>query len=363
MIYLIPIEPLVERYSESWYRNIPLAFIKKGLEIQVIDGKPLTDVVETGTFLDINSTIAYKNSQMIEISKLFYAKKIKNGDIFFFFDVEFWGIESLRLMAQMNGITINIYGFLHAASHTIEDAFSIAAPYQKYTELGWVAACDKIFVGSSYSKESFVERRIKPYAKDDSLADKIVVTGNPLFETDYASFPDTVKKEKIIISNRFDWEKRPNLSLNFCHLFKKRYPGIEIAVTTSRPKFTSNKSWLVEYARVLESEGIINIYEGLTKNEYHKHLAESKVMLTNSIEECFGYCIVEALIYNCAVLAPNSCSHPELLKNSKMLFTSEDEILPKLEYFLFGEKCFHLSHYVDCYYDSMDNIISNIKIS
>lgn len=329
MLYYIPIEPLVERYTEQWYRNFPIQFKKNGFDVTIIDGEPLSNFVKDGTFLDINSTVYYKAEQIKKISKLFFEKKIKNGDIFFIADLEFWGIETIKYMADLQNIKVKIYGFLHAGSYTHEDYMEICKEYGMYFEMGWAKICNGIFVGSNYHKEVFYERRLKHF--DPSIIDKVYVTGNPIFLNEYKKF-DIKKKNQIIISNRFDWEKRPNISLDFAYILKRKHPEWKIIVTTSRPKFKSNRQWLIDYARTLEKDNIIEIHEGCTKDKYHELLAESKVMLTNTIEENFGYCVVETCIYGTQPLCPNKFSHPELLNNNKFfLFNSEDEIIPKIE--------------------------------
>lgn len=336
-LWYIPIEPLAERYTEQWYNEFPVLFKQYGMdEVKVIDGAPLTNFVKVGAFLDMNSTVHYKNTQMQQISAAFNNGEVNAGDIFFIADLEYWGIEAIRLMSQLNNVPVKLFGWLHAASFTKEDAFSVAAPYQKYIEIGWCSAMDGVFVGSQYQKDAFYERRIAPLVssveEQNELMNKIHPVGNPLFMNVYEkeqhySFN---KKKQLIISNRFDYEKRPNESLQFAYLLKKRVPDLEIIVTTSRPKFKSNKQWLVNLALGMQEDGIIKIYEGLTKSEYHRHLAESKLMLTNSIEESFGYCIAEALAFGTNVLAPNHCSHPELLcGDSRMLFDNADEIVEK----------------------------------
>lgn len=329
-LYIVPIEPLVERYTESWYRNLPKAF-GEDFNVKVIDGTPLASTVITGTFLDINSTIAYKSSQLQKIAQLFFEYKVKQNSVFFFSDVEFWGIESVRLMAQMNNVKIKIYGFMHAASHTIEDAFAIAAPYQKFTELGWFHACDKLFFGSEYSLNAFLERRIKVVTPNEYLnaKKKLVNVGNPLFADDYEKATKPKLGNQIIISNRFDIEKRPNISLDMAYILKKRRPDLNIVVTTSRPKFTSNKNWLLDKARGMEQDGIISIHSGLSKKEYHKFLADSSVMLSNSIEENFGYCVAEAMVYGTHPVVKRAFSHPELLGQNcdALMFDDEDEIV------------------------------------
>jgi glycosyltransferase involved in cell wall biosynthesis len=332
-VYIVPIEPLEERYTESWYKNIPLAFKSAFSDVVIIDGQPLSDYVDVGTFLDLNSSAHYKSEQLKQISRLFYERKVKDGDIFFVFDVQFPGIETIKLLSSLQGIKVGIFGFCHASSYTFEDFMEPAAPFLKYFELGWLAAFDLIFVGTEYHKRAIIERRIDPLVVSEvdkkKMTDKIVVTGNPLFVSDYENL-QVPKKKQLIISNRFDWEKRPNLSLDFCYILKRRVPDLNIVVTTSRPEFKSNKTWLVELARCMERDGIIQIYDNLTKKEYHTLLAESKIFLTNTIEENFGYCLLEAILYNTYPIAENKYSHPELLMNdSRFLFDDTDEIIPK----------------------------------
>jgi glycosyltransferase involved in cell wall biosynthesis len=358
-IIYIPIEPLQERYSQQWYDNFPKAFKTQGYETIVIDGIVLSDTVEVGTFLDINSTIHYKCAQLQTISKMFRSKQIQDGDIFFFGDLEFWGIESVRLLADLNQVDIKITAFLHAASYTIEDAFAIAEPYQRYTEVGWISICDFVFVGSEYHKQAVVDRRLAPVNRLD-LADRIVVTGNPLWKEDYALTSVPEKRDQLIISNRFDWEKRPNLSLDFAYILKKRNPDLQIMITTSRNEFKSNKQWLVDYATALEKDGIVTIKSGLSKAEYHEILAQSKVMLTNSIEENFGYCIIESCVYNTYPVLKNALSHPELVQgDERLLFNDEDEVVSKIERLLSAD--FSVVHYAENYFYSIDRIMTYIN--
>lgn len=360
-LFYIPIEPLDERYTEQWYRNFPKAFERIGFTVKIIDGIALKDFVDVGTFLDINSTVHYKSAQMQTISALFCRGEVTDGDVFFIGDTEFWGVEVLRLLADMNNVKIKIFSFLHAASYTKEDAFEIAAPYQKYTELGWIASMDAVFVGSDYHKNAVVDRRIKPLADPadiDELTNKLIVTGNPLFIDEYHRFPGVMKKNKIIISNRFDIEKRPNISLQFAYIAKKRHPDWEIVVTTSRPSFKSNKDWLVTLAKEMERDGIITIKTGLTKEEYHYELVTSRIMLSNSIEENFGYCIAEALVYDTYPLLPNSLSHPELVDGDmQYLFDSDDEILEKMEFLM--NKRHSTQHLLDRYV-GVENTIAKL---
>lgn len=330
LIY-IPIEPLSERYTEQWYRRFPEAFNAAGFKTTIIDGVPLlTDEIKVGSFLDINSTVHYKMSQLQAIAAMFHRQEVASGTIFFFGDVEFWGLESVRLMADMNGIPIKMVGFLHAASYTKEDAFAIAAPYQQYTELGWISALDAVYVGSEYHKEQFQKLRLKNLVwlgEVDKVLGKIIPTGNPIFADEYPVL-GLFKENKILLTNRLDEEKRPYETLQLFEKLHKSCGGRwKFVVTTGRKNVeTSANVSTVKYMRDLESRGIIKIKAGLTKAEYHRELETAKIMVSHSIEENYGYCIAEALHYRCTPVLRAGLSHDEFLASrTDLLFGNKDE--------------------------------------
>jgi len=264
-IIMVPIEPITERYTEQWYRNFPLAFERFGFEVLTIEGKPLLDnEIKVGAFLDINSTVHYKMTQLQEVARMFHCGEVRNDDIFFFGDIEFWGLESVKLMAQMNGLKdVKLTGFLHAASYTKEDAFSIAEEYQQYTEVGWLSALDKVFVGSKYHQQVVITRR---GLTGSAWPAKIVVTKNPLFLDEYHDFGAVKKQKKVVLTNRFDHEKRPSLTLKLFRELKHKFPDWEFVVCTGRPGFRGR----VEDNLLLNNmvaAGIITIKPGLTKEQ------------------------------------------------------------------------------------------------
>lgn len=325
-IIYVPIEPLTERYTEQWYRRFPILFKEAGFEVLVIHGVPLIDDdIKVGAFLDINSTVHYKTSQIGNISYMFHRGLVKNGDIFFFGDIEFWGLESVRLMAQMNNVDVKITGFLHAASYTREDAFSVAASYQKYTEVGWLAALDRVFVGSRYHKAQVENLRVWDIADDScqafDIASKIVVTKNPVFVDEYPKFDGVVKQKKMLLTNRLDPEKRPGETLRLFRDLKyaRPSPDWEFVVTTGRKTLRGPDAAL---AYELKDQGVITIKAGITKEEYHRELAEASIVVSHSIEENYGYCIAEAIHYGCLPFLRKGLSHEEFVNNGYLLFSS-----------------------------------------
>lgn len=336
-LYLVHLEPLTERYTESWYRNLPTAFTKAGYNVVEINGRPLVhDDIKVGAFLDINSTAHYKSTQLQKIAQLFHEGKVEQNSIFFFSDIEFWGIEQVRLLADMNKVTVFLTGFLHAASYTKDDAFAIAAPYQKYTEVGWIAALDQVYVGSLYHKQAVIDRRIEPLTMDNSerlsLADKIIVTKNPMFPTDYKS--KGLPKEKLmLLTNRFDAEKLPQMTCKLFRKLKVAKPDWKFVVTTSRKNFRSNLDLkMLEMIRGWEAEGSFEIKAGLSKAEYHEYLERAAIVVSHSPEENYGICVAESLIYGCMPLLWNGASHPEHVGGSKYFLFDVTGDLPDSDY-------------------------------
>jgi len=353
-IYYIPIEPLDERYTEQWYRWFPVEFRKQQLKHEVIDGIPLLEnEIKTGTFLDVNSSAFYKFEQLKKISNLFFTHKIKKDDIFFVADIEFHGIEVIKYLSVLNKIPIKLYGFCHAASYTQEDFFQQTESFAKYYEEGWFNTFDKIFVGSYYHKQQILKHRNILYP------DNIIVTGNPYNINEVKnSIINPTKKNQIICSNRPDYEKRPNLTLDVFVILKQKYPDWNFIVTTGRKQW--GNGWIRDKALYLQEQNIITIYEGITKQKYFELLSESKIMTGNSIEENFGYCILESLIFNTIPILPNNYSHPELVDyDEKLLFNNIDEQIKQIEYFINNEN-YDVYKYSLKYNNSILKIIQNL---
>jgi glycosyltransferase involved in cell wall biosynthesis len=354
-IFYIPIEPLEERYTAQWMRWFPQEFKKAGFEVVVIEGKSLTDKIETGEFLDINATLAYKASQLEKVGELFYKKEIKPNDIFFIADLEFWGIESIRYLSVLNKIPVKIYGFLHAGSYDREDFMAPCERFAKHFEEGWLEVCDKIFVGSVYHKNLILEKR---YC---SNPDKIIVTGNPWNTNEALKMVGKYKKKnQIVHSNLPDWRKRPNIFLNLVPIIKRRYPEAKIVLTTSRKRW-GREDWLWLVAKELESRGMLEIKENLTKKEYYKILAESKVMFSATEQETFGYCIVEAMTFDTNPVVPNRLSCPEIVQfDKRLIYNNYTEGLNLI--FERLEKPIKVRHYAEVYNKSIEKIIKEFEI-
>ena len=101
------------------------------------------------------------------------------------------------------------------------------------------------------------------------------------------------------------------------------------------------------------------VKEGLSKIEYLTLVAESTVMTGNSIEENFGFCILEALIFDTVPIIENKYSHTELLQHDgRCLFESSIDQFSLIESAMAFP--FPVTHYADRYQNSMADIVREL---
>jgi hypothetical protein len=86
--------------------------------------------------------------------------------------------------------------------------------------------------------------------------------------------------------------------------------------------------------------------------------------MSNSIEENFGICIIEAMIYGTYPLLPRGLSHTELAGNNPaLLYDDLDEVVSKVKYLLetpypAPSNILTVNHYAQ----SLNRIINEIKV-
>lgn len=312
-LWLLPIEPLPERYSIQWIEWFREALTARGVHHMFIPGATLTSSVETGTVLDAVGTNYWKATQLRNVCELFHSGDIKDGDKIFAFDVWFPGLEMIPYMATLKGIRVDLYGFLHAGSYTTEDFAEPLSAWAQHSERAWIRACRKVFVGTAYHADAFARRRLQAWPE---YKRRLVVTGNPFsclgIHDLCSSTKPVAQREKIVVyPHRFDREKRPNVFMDIMEALWTERQDFRVVFTTSRPSFRSNDPALLE--RLKACKFAYEIRANLTKCEYYQTLADSRVFVSTTIEENFGYCLAEAMLLGCTPVVPYAYSHPELL--------------------------------------------------
>ena len=301
-IIYVPLEHIDARYTIHLDRDITThleqhhpEFIK--LYPDVTPSRPLP----AGMFLDAPFTTKFKSLQLAELANLYETDQIQDGDIIFFSDLWFPGIESIAYMNHFTGKNVKIRGLLHAGSFTDTDEVRQFERWAKNFEDVIFDLVDRVYVASEFIKNDVSKKRFIDPAK-------IEVTPFPLDHMNLNLYSELKKNDPILIFNGRDHiEKQPwlwkQIQTKLVKRWNKLNPNIQCPF-----KFI----WTQE--------------ERLSKSEYYKLLAKSSAVISFALQENFGYGIAEATYLGCVPILPNRLVYPELY-NSKCLYdTFEDAI-------------------------------------
>lgn len=282
MLYHIPIEPYETRYTADWIGQFETNFKKNKAPFKTILGTPTTTEIKDGSVLDACGTHIYKFSQLLQIIKMIERGKVKDGDVFFFNDLWFPGIESLFYIRNITEIDFKIVGILHAGTYDPADFTSRTGmrPWGKHIELGWLTGVDKIFLATEYHKELLLQGAETSEEHKAEICNKIKVTGIPFYANDF--IPATEKENIVVFPHRPDEEKHPELFDEFS-----------------------------KYEEVKDYRFIKTMETTKDRDEYFDLLAKSKIMLSFADQETFGYSTMEAMALGNVVIVPNKLSYVE----------------------------------------------------
>jgi glycosyltransferase involved in cell wall biosynthesis len=360
MLYVLPLEPLDERYTTQWRCWFARALRERGTLFKYIDGEKLTETVESGLVLDACGTNYWKMTQAAKVCQLFHQREVSDGDKFFTMDLWHPGLEVIPYMAQLQGVRVEVYGFLHAGSYTRLDFAEPMASWAQHFERGWFSFCKKIFVASEYHANNFWMRRCNSYFLDSVDPGQIVVTGNPIDTSEILArcqpwVPASKRENIVVFPHRWDKEKQPDVFVQIMQLLWRCRQDFRVLITTGRKKFADPRGLLIGVSFPYE------IYENLSKYDYYLALAKAKVMVSCAVEEHFGYAFCESAVAGCAPVVPNAYSYPEILNgDTRFLYNNTLGAVSKVDAMLDAPES--AARYVTKYNESVGRILSAMGV-
>lgn len=328
MLFYVPLEPYVERYTMQWSAPIvgwlERRWIEAGIEYRRVEGT-MGDVqrtIKTGCVLDAVGRSLFSFSQIGQLLRLAEEGRITSKDVIYFDD--FWtpGMEALPYAFSLMGIKPKMFAFLHAQS---VDEFDFTYPmrhWMRHVEKAQGTFLDGIFVCGHTLKDLVVFGGVAP-------ADKVVVTGHPFCSEEVMErMPSRHKviyserKNQVVFSSRFDAEKNPCFFLEVARRVIEEYPLINarFVICTGAPKLRSNYPKALEdleWSMSVHPKGII-LREGLTKEQYYEILCESKVQMNTADQDFVAITLLEASVAGCFPIYPYFRSFPETLRRNTM---------------------------------------------
>jgi len=281
-IYIVPIEPIEQRYTKQWYDNIPKILekeIKKNklqIRIENIDGTLISSSTTKGAFLDFGSTNLYKASQVERISSLFSFGQVKPGDKFLVTDAWNFVITSIKYMSELLNIPVEIHSIWHAGNYDPSDilGMKMTTGWASNQERAWYYASDYNYFATNFHKDMFCENlcvgALKAYRSGQPHT--------PIIEELVCYKDNKERKNVIMFPHRLNEDKQPEI------------------VTDLKTDF----------------DILITQEKHLSKELYYKNLSEVKAVFSCSLHENLGISMMEGTLAGAIPIVPNRCSYQEM---------------------------------------------------
>ena len=282
-IWIVPIEPIDQRYTQQWYDNIPVltqTAAQGKWHIRVIDGEQITTGTSTGGFLDWGATNVYKATQTAAIGRLFSDGSVQPGDRFLITDAWNFVITAIRYMSDLMDIPVEIQAIWHAGAYDPTDilGMKMQKPWPWHTELGWFYACDVNYFATDFHRNMFLSNLDIPA----SFHHRAVRSGQPheLIVPGLVERRSTNKWQQVIWPHRYNSDKQPEIAED---LVSKIHANMVITQKLQ-----------------------------LNKAEYYDQLARSIVTLSTSLHENLGISQMEGCLTGSLPCVPDRASYSEM---------------------------------------------------
>jgi glycosyltransferase involved in cell wall biosynthesis len=323
-VWYVPLEVLDMRYTKMQDKVTQKEFNNAKLSYTVIDGQPLSNKLDNSQFLNPYSTNYFKFKQLESICEKFNNNEIKDNDVFYFSDLWFPGIESIKYMAYFSNINIHIYGILHAGSFTDTDTVNGMKEWARPFEESIIKMSDGIFLGSEQTRQDLIEKFKLSYTD----LNKLHVTGLAFDTTELEKYKCNDKEDIIIFPHRIHPEKQVELF----EKLKQYFPDSKFIVTHEL---------------------------NLSKDEYFKLLAKSKVIFSASLQENFGYSVLEACCLDCMPVLPYNNTCYKYMYPKEVLYKGFDNAITLID--RFRTSMIDLKHIPEYYNDSVKRQVKVMK--
>ncbi len=294
-IWIVPIEAHEQRYTREWQDHLPLQIAaaatagRISAEVRVVGGGPTGGSTTPGAFLNFWETILFKSLQTAEIARLFMKGEVRADDTFLFADAWHPGAIQVRYMSELAGPRVRLIGLWHAGQYDEHD-FLGRLPNRRWaadTERALFKSFDLNCFATQFHVELFKQGLD---VEDDNRICQVGWPMEYLRET-LAPYADVAKRNLILFPHRLAPEKQVDIFRDLAGEF----PDYEFRVCQDT---------------------------ALTKPEYHRLLAEAKMVFSASLQETLGIGCFEGLLCGAIPLAPDRLSYVEMYP-PEFLYPSE----------------------------------------
>jgi len=326
MLYYMPLEPYMERYTylmsakDGWTED---NFKRDGVDFVRIEGQSIgTGTINHGVVLDACGRSYYALSQIQQAVALINEGKITENDTFYLED--FWhpGVEALFYVRHLTGINFKIGTFCHAQSVDDTDFAYAMRDWMRPIEQGFGKQYDFIFVTSAILQQLLRDAGVGnsniyniglPY-NSTKLLSQLVDMGfnNTEFEKD----------NYVLFSSRFDAEKDPMFFLDLV----ERCPDIQFKLVKPRKVMSNDPAVIKRLDDVLSRCTNLEVVDtSKSKLDYYNLLSRAKVQFNCAHQDWVSWTLLEAITFHCLPLYPIWKDFPvELHNDERYLYKKQD---------------------------------------
>jgi len=295
-VYVVDIEAVDTRYTKQWKEHLPVQLSKHTDNVVVITGGEVPMSTTPGAFLNFAGTNNYKSQQMLEISELFAADKIKDGDYFLYTDAWNPTVIQLKYMAELLGVSIRIGGMWHAGSYDPQDFLGRLIgdkPWVRKAEQSMFHTYDDNYFATEFHAKIFAENLLQFKSMFGMTTtewfvqqDNVHVVGWPMeyLRDIMTPYKHMEKRDTIVFPHRLAPEKQLDI-------------------------FKDLQQELPEYEFIICQE------RELTKNEYHNILGEAKLVFSANLQETLGISAYEGMLVGAIPMVPDRLSYTEMYED------------------------------------------------
>jgi len=280
-IFIVPIEPIDQRYTEQWYTNIPKILREEITErklnyiVHTIDGLQLDEGTTKGAFLNFATTNTYKSKQVELISRLFNNNLVKPGDKFLITDAWNFAITAIKYMSELLNVPVEIHSIWHAGNYDPSDILGMrmSTNWASNQERSWYYASDYNYFATYFHLNMFVTN----LSVNPSRAYRSGQPHTPIIEK-LTPLKQNLKSNMIMFPHRLNGDKQPEIARD-----------------------------LIRYYDVLLTQE-----QNLSKESYYKLLGEARAVFSCSLHENLGISMMEGTLAGAIPIVPDRCSYSEM---------------------------------------------------
>lgn len=280
-IFIVPIEPIDQRYTEQWYTNIPKILREEITErklnyiVHTIDGLQLNEGTTKGAFLDFATTNTYKSKQVELISRLFNNNLVRPGDKFLVTDAWNFTITAIKYMSELLNVPVEIHSIWHAGNYDPSDilGMKMSTNWASNQERSWYYASDYNYFATFFHLNMFVNN----LSVNPARAYRSGQPHTPIIEK-LTPLAQNLKGFNIMFPHRLNEDKQPEIARDLNSFF-------DVKLTQEL---------------------------NLSKEDYYKLLGNSKVVFSCSLHENLGISMMEGTLAGAIPIVPDRCSYSEM---------------------------------------------------